>query len=106
MLKYFLAEEEQEPSEATQNLLKTHHIHKRKFTPFHFNCELTKRKLCRCPALPAAKIAPENRVKLWQFYQPIHDFYSGTHPEHISSANKTVPPARLSTNTAAIKSVS
>lgn len=90
MLKYFLEEEQQQPTENVHEIIKTHLIHKREYKPFHLDCQYSKKKLCYCPAFPVSNLPKASRVKIWKSYQPVHDLYTQVDEPQVQRAAKLV----------------
>jgi hypothetical protein len=54
MYKYYIDEEDPYCSDEKKKLIKTHFIRKREFTPFHLDCQYSKKKICYCKSHPIA----------------------------------------------------
>jgi hypothetical protein len=62
MLNYFLREEIKATTKV-KKIIKDKIIHKRKYLPFHIDCNLTKKKICYCHNNPVMNINMSEEAK-------------------------------------------
>lgn len=87
MLNYFLNEREGLTLEK-RKIIEKKLIKRRKYNPFHLECEYTKRKLCYCKRNPVAHLTEGQKAELWRnSYMKPYQFFDPELKE-LSSAQK------------------
>lgn len=65
MINFFLNEREGLTSQK-RKLIDKKFIYRRKYNPFHLDCEYSKRKLCYCKKNPISHLTEGQKAELWR----------------------------------------
>jgi hypothetical protein len=76
MINYFLNERDGLTSNK-RKLITKHFLSRRKYNPFHLDCEFTKKKLCYCQKNPISHLTEGQKAELWtNSYMEPYEFFA------------------------------
>lgn len=67
MFRYFI-EKEPKVNDKTKQILKNRLLSKRKYQPFHLDCDYTRKKLCYCTQHAISELTNDQREQIWKTF--------------------------------------
>jgi hypothetical protein len=81
MINFFLNEREGLTCSKRKIIFKKF-LGRRKYNPFHLDCEFTKKKLCYCLKNPISQLTDGQKAELWRnSYMGPHEFFTRGSPD-------------------------